>query len=174
MTLQGEHVRLRAVSVTDAESLWRWHNDAEVMRWMHAPYPTSLDEVEKEMADRPVNSHASLTLMIEDDQGLTVGIVALHGAEPESGCAKLDIYLGEKESWGHGLATDALRTVCRYAFEKMNLHRVELCVADGNDAARHLYEKLGFVAEGRKRQVYYRDGAWCDELMMSLLRGELR
>lgn len=174
MTLHGERVRLRAVATADAERLWRWHNDAEVMRWMHAPYPTSLDEVERELAQRQANSHASLTLMIDDEQGLTVGIVALRGAEPESGCGKLDIYLGERESWGRGLATDTMRTVCRHAFKKMNLHRVELCVADGNDAARKLYERLGFVTEGRKREVHYRDGAWCDELMMGLLRGELR
>ena len=174
MTLQGERVRLRAVALDDAERLWRWHNDPEVMRWMHAPYPTSLDEVGKQLTARAANTHASLTLMIEDEQGVTVGIVALRGAEPESGSAELDIYLGEKGSWGRGLATDAMRTVCRYAFDRMNLHRVELCVAEGNPAARHLYEKIGFVTEGRKRQVYYRGGAWCDEWLMSLLRGELR
>jgi RimJ/RimL family protein N-acetyltransferase len=174
MTLQGERVHLRAVAPSDAERLWRWHNDPQVMRWMHAPYPTSLDEVEKELAQRPANSHASLTLMIENASARTVGIIALRGAEPESGSAELDIYLGEKDCWGQGLATDAMRTLCRFGFERMNLHRVELCVADGNDAARHLYEKLGFVTEGRKREVYFREGAWCDEWLMSLLRGELR
>ena len=172
MTLKGDRVRLRALEPCDAERLWRWHNDPEVMKWMHAAYPSSLDEVEKELATRTANTHASLTLMIEDEHGNTV-LVALRGAEPESACAVLDIYLGETKSWGRGLATDAMRTVCRYAFEKMNLHRVELCVADGNDAARRLYEKVGFVLEGRKRQVYYREGAWCDEWLMSLLRGEL-
>ncbi len=174
MTLHGDRVRLRALGQSDAERLWRWHNDPEVMKWMHAPYPSSLDEIEKELTTRPANTRASLTLMIEDEHGVTVGIVALRGAEPESGCAVLDIYLGETKSWGRGLATDAMRTVCRYAFDKMNLHRVELCVADGNDAARRLYEKVGFVIEGRRRQVSYREGAWCDEWLMSLLRGELR
>jgi len=93
VTLKGDRVRLRALEPSDAERLWRWHNDPEVMKWMHAPYPSSLDEVEKELATRTANTHASLTLMIEDEHGATVGIVALRGAEPESACAVLDIYL---------------------------------------------------------------------------------
>lgn len=174
MNLRGERVSLRALTPADAERLWRWHDDPDVMRWMHAPYPSSLDEVEKRLAERVANSHASLTLMVDDDQGATVGIVALRGADPESGCAELDIYLGEKARWGEGLATDAMRTVCRYGFDTMNLHRVQLGVAEGNDAARRVYAKVGFVVEGRKREVHYRDGAWHDEWLMSLLRAELR
>jgi RimJ/RimL family protein N-acetyltransferase len=34
---------------------------------------------------------------------------------------ELDIYLGEKDYWGRGYATDAMRTICRYGFEKMGL-----------------------------------------------------
>lgn len=53
-----------------------------------------------------------------------VGLVRLHGAEPETGCSELDVYLGEKDYWGRGYATDAVRTVCRYGFDTMRLHRI--------------------------------------------------
>ena len=174
MTLSGERVVLRALEPEDADALWRWHNDPVVMRWMHDPYPSSLAQVRKELAERAPDGHASLTLMVEDGAGRTIGIVALHGAEPESGAAKLDIYLGEKNSWGQGFATDVMRTVCRYGFDKMRLHRIELSVADGNDAARRVYDKVGFVVEGRRREAFWRDGAWSDETVMGLLVGELR
>jgi len=172
--IKGDKVVLRALAPSDAGALWRWHNDPDVMEWMHDPYPTSLDEVEKELAGRPGNTHASLTLVIETSDGRAVGLVALRGAEPESASAELDIYLGEKDVWGQGLGTDAMRTVCRYGFEKMNLHRIELGVAEGNERARTVYDKVGFVVEGRRREVFFRSGRWSDEWLMSLLRGELR
>lgn len=171
--LRGEQVVLRAVEPTDAHALWRWHNDPEIMRWMHDPYPSSLAQVQKELADRPADNHAALTLMVEH-AGRTVGIVALRGAEPESGGAELDIYLGEREVWGRGLGTDATRTVCRYGFDKMRLHRIGLTVAAGNGAAQRVYAKVGFVVEGRKREVFWRAGAWDDEVVMGLLSAELR
>lgn len=91
-----------------------------------------------------------------------------------TGCAKPDIYLGEKDYWGRGYATDAMRTICRYGFEKMRLHKITLTVVTENHSARRVYEKVGFVTEGRLRQVFRRDGRWYDMFTMGLLEGELR
>lgn len=172
---QGELVRLRAMDVSDAEALWRWNEDPEVMRWMNDGYAQSPAQVARRLADRPPNAYDDVLLGIEvlADFAL-IGLVRLHSAEPELGCAELDIYLGEKAYWGQGYATDAMRTVCRFAFDKMRLHRISLTVVTENQAAHHIYRKVGFVSEGRLRQVFRRDGQWYDMYVMGLLEGELR
>ncbi|MEU2665565.1 GNAT family protein [Micromonospora sp. NPDC007220] len=101
-------------------------------------------------------------------------MVQLDGAKPESGIAVLDIHLGEKDYWGRGFATDTVRTACRYGFAKMRLHKVTLTVVADNEAAYRVYEKVGFVEEGRLRQTFRRDGRWHDTYTMGLLEGELR
>ncbi|MBE0610648.1 MAG: GNAT family N-acetyltransferase, partial [Dehalococcoidia bacterium] len=70
--------------------------------------------------------------------------------------------------------TDTMRTVCRFGFEMMNLHRIQLEVYANNARARHVYEKVGFVLEGCRRQALYKFGRYHDVLVMSLLEGELR
>ena len=70
--------------------------------------------------------------------------------------------------------SSTVRTVCRYGFDTMRLHKVSLTVVAGNEGARRAYEKVGFVEEGRLRSVFRRDGAWHDKLTMGLLEGELR
>ncbi|MCD0485482.1 GNAT family N-acetyltransferase [Streptacidiphilus sp. ASG 303] len=171
----GELVGLRAMGPADAGALWRWNHDPEVMRWMKDGYAQPLARTEKWLAERPGNAYGDLLLGIESlSDGVLVGLVRLHGAEPETGCAELDIYLGEKAYWGRGHATDAMRTVCRYGFEKMRLHRISLTVVEENHAARRVYRKVGFVEEGRLRQSFRRDGRWYDKLVMGLLEGELR
>lgn len=171
----GERVGLRAMGPQDAEALWRWNHDPEVMRWMGDGYPQQPGLTRKSLEERPRNTYGDLLFGIEVlETGQLVGLVALHGAEPETGCAELDIYLGEKESWGHGYATDALRTACRYGFDKMRLHRITLTVVTENEAAHHIYRKVGFVEEGTLRQSFRRDGRWYDQFTMAMLEGELR
>lgn len=171
----GELVKLRAMGPPDAEALWRWNHDPEVMRWMGDGYPQQPGLTKKWLEERPRNAYEDLLLGIEVlDGGQLVGLVRLRDVEPETGGAELDIYLGEKESWGRGYATDALRTVCRYGFDKMRLHRIALTVVTENHAAHHIYRKVGFVEEGRLRQSFRRDGRWYDEFTMAMLEGELR
>jgi len=171
----GELVKLRAMGPADADALWRWNHDPDVMRWMGDTYPSSPEHVQKWLSERPRNTYADLLLGVEAlaDRRL-IGLVALREAEPETGIAVLDIYLGEKEYWGKGYATDAMRTVCRYGFDKMRLHKITLTVVAENHAAQQVYKKVGFVEEGRLRQSFRRDGQWYDEFTMGLLEGELR
>ena len=175
MNAWGNLVKLRAMEPSDAEALWRWNHDPDVMRWMDAGHPQTLTVVRTWLEQRPRNDYGDVLFGIEvlHDAQL-IGLVRLHGAEPETGIADLDIYLGEKEYWGRGFATDAVRTVCRYGFDRMRLHKITLTVVDGNEAARHVYRKVGFVDEGRLRQVFRRDGQWQDKFAMGLLEGELR
>lgn len=56
----------------------------------------------------------------------------------------------------------------------MRLHKITLTVVIENHAAHHVYQKVGFVDEGRLRQVFRRDGQWYDMFTMGLLEGELR
>ncbi|MFD9945154.1 GNAT family N-acetyltransferase [Nonomuraea sp. NPDC059023] len=172
--LTGDRVRMRAIEPSDAVFLLRWHTDPEVMRWLEDPYPPSLAALTRQLEERKPDSYESLTLMIDDLDGRTIGICALRGAEPETGNATLDIYLGEKDTWGQGYATDAMRVICRYGFQKMRLHRIGLTVVAENAAARRVYEKVGFVEEGCQRESFRRDGQWHDQIVMGLLEGELR
>ncbi|MEV6105208.1 GNAT family protein [Streptomyces sp. NPDC051940] len=172
---RGEQVVLRAMGPGDAESLWRWNHDPEVMRWMDDTYPGTVEHARTFLAERPRSTYGDLLLGVEAiADGTLIGLVTLRETEPEKGIATLDIYLGEKEYWGRGYATDAMRTVCRYGFDDMRLHKITLTVVTENHSARRVYEKVGFVEEGRLREVFRRDGKWFDVYTMGLLEGELR
>nr|BFE74890.1 GNAT family protein [Actinoplanes digitatis] len=174
MFVLGDLVKLRAMEPSDAEALWRWNHDPEVMRWMNDNYAQPLTRVRTFLEERPRNDYGDVLFGIEAiGDGRLVGLIRLHGAEPETGNAELDIYLGEKDAWGRGYATDAVRRVCRYGFDKMRLHKITLTVVTENHAARQVYDKVGFSEEGWLREVFRRDGRWYDKYTMGLLEGEL-
>ncbi|MFI9385817.1 GNAT family N-acetyltransferase [Kutzneria sp. NPDC052558] len=173
--LTGKLVRLRALEPSDAEALYRWNADPVVGRWMVNDYPESLAQLTKRLGeDRAPNSYNKLVLAVETlVDPVPIGVIALTDADPENGRAELDVYIGEASHRNGGYGTDAIRVLCRYGFDQMRLHGICLWVVPENEAARHVYKKLGFVEEGRERERFRRDGRWHDLIVMSLLDGEL-
>ena len=65
-----------------------------------------------------------------------------------------------------------MEVLLRFAFEELNLHRVNLSVFEYNPRAIRSYEKAGFHHEGRQRQVLHRGGKRWDMLYMGILKNE--
>jgi RimJ/RimL family protein N-acetyltransferase len=93
------------------------------------------------------------------------------GATAHTRTATYAILIGPPHQ-GHGYGTEATRLVVRYGFAELGLHRIQLAVIGGNERALRTYRKAGFVEEGRSRESLYRDGAWHDEIRMSILDRE--
>ncbi len=72
---------------------------------------------------------------------------------------------------GLGLGSRLMRDTLAAA-RRFGLSRVELSVWENNAPAIALYQKFGFVTEGRKRLALKIDGEYCDSIMMALLFGE--
>ncbi|NQN67248.1 GNAT family N-acetyltransferase [Streptococcus suis] len=79
----------------------------------------------------------------------------------------------KKDYWGHGLGTILLDEVIEWAQEMDVLKRLELTVQVRNQAAVHLYQKMGFVIEGTQvRGARTDEGEWLDLYYMGRLIGE--
>jgi RimJ/RimL family protein N-acetyltransferase len=82
-------------------------------------------------------------------------------------------YFVTRASAGKGFATEAARATLRYAFEHLQVSRVDLqCRAD-NEASQRVAERCGFRLEGRQRLRHRKkSGALVDRLWYGLLRSE--
>jgi RimJ/RimL family protein N-acetyltransferase len=78
------------------------------------------------------------------------------------------------DHWGHGYATDASRTLVRFAFENLDLHRVSAAIGPENLASVAVVKRLGFSYEGRIRHHVFTNDAWRDSLLYSILTDEYR
>lgn len=173
MTFAAELVTLRAVEPEDVPLHHRWFNDPDVTRWLGLRYPLSVAAVEQRALVEPSFADTRLTI-VANDTGAVVGLTALRRATPENRDAEFDLVVGERAAWGRGYGTDATRAACRYAFERLGLHRVHLWVFPENEGAVRIYERVGFVREALARDRLFKQGRWHDCLLMGLLREELR
>ncbi len=170
--LEGSLVRLRALEKTDLERDHRWMNDHEVTQYLLSRYPISLAAEEKWLEENSGSSFGGVRLAIETKDGVHIGNLDLRHVDPQDRRAALGIMIGEKEYWGRGYGTDAIRTLLRLAFGEMNLNRVWLTVHEFNERAIACYRKCGFREEGRLRQDRYSQGRYWDTLIMGVLRDE--
>ena len=85
----------------------------------------------------------------------------------------MGIFIGDKNEWGKGYGTDATKSLIRFGFNELNLHRIWLRVDRNNSAALKCYQKAGLVQEGVFREDVYRNGCFHDTIVMSILSTQL-
>ncbi|GMA86662.1 hypothetical protein GCM10025868_19120 [Angustibacter aerolatus] len=83
-------------------------------------------------------------------------------------------YVLAERVWGRGYATEAARAVLRWAFDTLDLHRVQAEVDTRNAASARVLQKLGFVLEGTLREDCVVAGEVSDTWVHGLLRREWR
>jgi RimJ/RimL family protein N-acetyltransferase len=174
----GELVRLVAPDPEVAAGLFsRWGQDSEYLRLLDND-PARMfsakkikEWLEKDFVEaEPADNFLFMIRTLAEER--LIGFVGLDGIRWNHGNSYVGIGLGEREYWGKGYGTDAMRLVLRYAFAELNLHRVSLTVFEYNPRAIRSYKKAGFVVEGRARQFLNRDGHRWDLIYMGILREE--
>lgn len=172
---EGALTRLRAREAPDEQLFHAALNDPEVTEYLDPRYPVSRVLLEEKFASDPGSSfaHARFTIERKSD-ARAIGWASLSHGSPENRSATLGMVIGDRECWDSGYGTDATRAVCRFGFQQMNLHRIDLDVFGENQRALHVYEKLGFRAEALKRDAIFWRGRYQDIVVMGLLEGELR
>jgi RimJ/RimL family protein N-acetyltransferase len=171
--LDAATVRLRPLAERDLPLLLRWSNDPEVRHWLHrSERPPSTLELERELHEQRLRDPLSVDWCIETSDGGPIGVLRLRGIDEAHTRAELGVYIGEKDRWGRGHGTDAIRRVLRFAFEELGLRRVWLITDADNARGIRCYQKCGFAQEGVLRGHRLRYGRPLDMLAMGVLREE--
>jgi RimJ/RimL family protein N-acetyltransferase len=172
----GKLIRLSAEEPgVRAKEESRWQRDSEFHRLADSNPPEMAsakkiqDWIEKSLeGNKPERYFFSIRSLAEDKLIGFMGLwLDLIHAEVWVG-----IGIGEREYWGRGYGTEAMRLGVQYAFLELGVQRVSLGLFDYNPRALKSYEKVGFRLEGRTRQDMLREGRRTDSLWMGILRDE--
>ena len=173
--VQGDHVFLRAVEMSDLDRCLRWVADSEVTQYLLiGRFPINRLREEEWLSNLYKSQSAVHFAVCKVEDSAHIGVCALHDIDWVDRFATLGILIGDKGHWGRGLGTEAIGLLGDYAFKVLNLNRLELAVFDFNDRATRSYTKLGFHSEGRLRSKRFKNGRYCDEILMGVLAPEWR
>lgn len=172
----GQRIRLRPIEREDIPRFVKWSADEETRSFLDMYLPFSLMQEEHWYEQNLKAGDEQAWAIDAQPQDMTIGPWELIGAcgfhQINWRCRRgeVGIWLGAREYWGWGYGTDAMRTLVRWGFGTLNLHRISLHVFADNLRAIRCYQKVGFIEEGRLRHHDFRNGAYRDALVMGLLR----
>lgn len=173
-TLAGELVLLRPVEAADAAGLLAIDSETARLTGSNRDAGFTLENLENWYATRGTHDDRLDLSIIEQATGEWAGEVVLNELNRHNESCGFRILLQGPRFYGRGLGTEATRLAIDYAFGVVGVHRIELEVYDFNPRARHLYEKVGFLHEGTKRDALRWDGEWVDCHCMGLLDRDWR
>ncbi|HPH95495.1 MAG TPA: GNAT family protein [Anaerolineaceae bacterium] len=171
----GERIRLTALDPeTDAETVKAWSKDAEgyAVICSKPPRPLSAGQAKAllqppETSDSPGQFKFGIHLAADDR---LVGLAEVQDVDWRHGGAWLVIKIGAEADRGKGYGTEAMRLLLRFAFEELNLFRVNAKCEGYQVRGTAFLAKMGFREEIRRRAAVYRSGQRWDALIFGLLR----
>ncbi|KAI1798688.1 acyl-CoA N-acyltransferase [Daldinia bambusicola] len=112
----------------------------------------------------------------KEEEVIPIGLICLKPSSPNhahhrSSDISIDII---KEYRGQGYGREAIRWALWYGFQMANLHRISIGTFSFNTGAMRLYERLGFVKEGKHREAIWFNGGWYDHVLYGMLEHEWR
>jgi diamine N-acetyltransferase len=172
--LGGDTLYLRPVEPEDITSIYRWANDPEIRGLTGEVLPMSMkhaaDFLEKIHTD---HNRVWFSVVLKENNRLIGEAGLLRMFNPWK-TTDLTLIIGEKDCWGKGYGTEAIKLLLDYAFGYLGFHRVAVGVVEFNTRALHFYQKVGFKKEGIQRDGCYYNHQFYDFVMMSILEDEFR
>ena len=173
--LEGRHVTLRALRVSDAPSLLTLLTTPEVARFI-APPPTTVEGFEQFIArtNQPSSARKHLCFAVTlNGNDTAIGIFQIRELEPGFRTAEWGFALGSP-FWGTGVFGEGAKLVLEFAFETLGVHRMEARAAVRNGRGGRALLKLGAVQEGVLRKAFLRNGQYLDQFLYAILEDDQR
>jgi ribosomal-protein-alanine N-acetyltransferase len=85
--------------------------------------------------------------------------------------AYVGYWIDERQA-GNGYTPEAVVAVMRYAFEELDLHRVQISIVPRNTSSRRVVEKIGVRAEGIAERYLEINGTWEDHIRFAMTAEE--
>lgn len=169
-TFSHEGLHLRTIEPNDLPHIAALRNDEST--WTQLTDPKPLGPADQKAWYESLGSRSGkLYFIAYDDQNPFIGLVRMDEIDHQNRSIRVgaDVQV-DLRGKGHGKAI--YRTVLKYCFDQLNMHRVWLAVLDTNTTARALYSRMGFKEEGRYRKAIFRNGDYVDYVLMSILELE--
>lgn len=176
--LEGERVLLRPFTDDDIEAMGPILADPDVIRLTGSAHTSAaVAAASPELDPRTRDWYRGLAgrtdrldlAIIDRASDRCVGEAVLNDLDTDNEAGNFRILIGP-DGRDRGLGSEATRLLVDHAFRTTTLHRIGLEVYAFNPRAQRVYERAGFVVEGRLRDVHRFDDERVDAVVMSILR----
>ncbi len=147
-----------------------WRNSADVKKYMYSDHDISVEEHIKWL-DSLKNSEKNLAFVVFIDNN-PIGIVSIVNINKTHKTSDWGFYIYDTSLRGKGIGTSVLEKLINYAFNSLNIDKLNCEAIITNIQVHKLYQKVGFKEEGIKRKNIIKNGERMDVIQYGLLKSE--
>jgi len=176
MKIEGKLLSLRAIEEKDLDKLHEWANDPSTQDGIgELHFPSSMD-FHKTWFQNLKNDRLNQRFIVDVPTVGIIGISSIVNIDWRNSHAWHGLVIGESNHRGKGYGVDAIMATMRYAFDELNLTRLDGSMIEYNRASIATYcgAKLGWKEEGRRRDYFYRKGRYWDQVVVGVTKGDYR
>lgn len=172
--IKSPRLFLRKMNFLDKAQLFEIWSDPEVTKYMNIDRFTSMKQVEEMIQlfeTLSQNNEAIRYSIIEADSEEIIGTCGFNAIDYDNVKAEIGYDLRRKY-WGKGYAAEAITSLIHYAFNDLNINRVEAKIEPENRNSIKLIERLGFIYEGTLREAEKSKGQFINLKLYSKLASD--
>ena len=174
--IRGKSVKLRALERDDLPQFWKWENDEEIMEFASCapdrviPKDAIAKIYESSLSADPFSTHYYVIVAADD---APIGLISYWTPNRRfRESAEIGFYIGERDYWRGGYATDAVLAICYTLFKHLHFHRVSVCFGSYNFRLYEWIKKHGITMEGIIREERFMRGRYYDTVRAGILESE--
>lgn len=167
---QNPKVRLRAMEPEDLDLLYRIENDVQLWHVGSSNVPYSRYTLHNYIATSTgdIYTDRQVRLMIENEEGIVVGIVDLVNFDPSNRRAELGLII--EEPYRHaGYAQSTMAQISDYAVNILHLHQLFATIDVTNEPCLQLFRKLGYIESARLKDWLFDGKNYHDAIVMQIV-----
>lgn len=176
LQLDTPRLRLRPLEPADADGLLRIYGDPDFMRyWSSEPWTSRTQAealIEKDRRELALGEHLRLGIFLREG-GALIGTCSLFHFSAQNRRAEVGYGIAPAH-WRQGYMSEAVGALLAYAFDELQLNRLEADIDPRNAASARSLEKLGFAREGYLRERWFVGGEVSDTALYGLLARDWR
>lgn len=169
--LESERLILRPIQLEDAEAMFAYASDPEVLKYLWWEPHVSVEQSRESIAERFLTrvDHGipeAYAIVVKDEMRM-IGTIDVHTVH--FGDVGVLGYVIHKAYWGQGIVSEALQMILPVLYHHCGFYRIEINHCADNVGSGKVIEKAGFIPEGRfRRRKIERDGHRADYLYYGL------
>lgn len=173
LPIQSERIVLRELVLDDCTDRYvAWLQDTEVNQWLETRWSQQdLSSVREFVARVTADPNSALAAIVVRESQKHVGNIKIGPIDWVHKRAEISYFIGERDVWGLGLASEAIKLMTERALGSLGLERVQASLYEPNLGSARALEKAGFELEGTLRNaLHIGGGARANQLIYGKLR----
>lgn len=170
--LAGPRVHLQPFTENDLPILITWRNDARTRRWARTTFPQTLENEKKhftEIAEMNTKSEGLMFAIWLNDDARLIGSVSLNDIDWVNRNCRVGLVIGDKASWGQGIAGEVAGLIFDHAFGELSMHKIITGIGSPNARSNGAARKLDLTLVGHRDGEFFVDGEYIGNNVYEML-----